>query len=119
MKQVLWVSRHQMTEAQQTDLERIMGGAVHLLPWRDTVQDVSCLQPMLQEADAIAVVLPLEMLAQLIPMAQGKPVLQAVSARVPTGRTLTLPDGRQEQEFAFVHRCWKQIMRVEIETKQL
>jgi hypothetical protein len=96
-----------------------MGDTVRLILWRDTVQDVKCLRSALQEADAAAVVLPLELLAQLLPMAQGKPVLQAVSDRVPTGRTIVLPDGRIEPEFAFVHRCWKQILRVDIETRRL
>jgi hypothetical protein len=108
-----------MTDAQRADLERIMGGPVRLLPWRDTVEVVECLRPALEAADAVAVVLPLELLAELVPMAQGKPVLQAVSRRVPTGRTVTLPDGRREPEFAFVHRCWNQILRVDIETRRL
>lgn len=31
MKKVLWISRHEMTTAQLSDLERIMGGTVKLL----------------------------------------------------------------------------------------
>ena len=32
MKNVLWVSRHEMTESQLRDLTRVMGDAVRLLP---------------------------------------------------------------------------------------
>ena len=119
MKQVLWVSRHEMTAPQRADLERIMGGTVRLLPWRDTVRDVSELLPALRVSDAAAVVLPPELLAGLLDAAEGKPVLRAVSGREPTGQVRTLPDGRTEPEFAFVHRGWEQVLRVQIRTRQL
>jgi len=119
MKHVLWVSRHEMTPDQRADLERIMGGPVELICWRDTVREASELVPALKQADAAAVVLPLELLAELLPLAGEKPVLQAVSGRVPTGRTVSTPDGRQEPEFAFVHRGWRQVVRLELETRRL
>lgn len=119
MKRVLWISRHVMTHDQLADLERIMGGPVILIPWRDTVRDVFTLTAEVQKADAVAAVLPPEILSQLVHLAEGKPVLQAVSERRPTGRTQTTPDGRTEPEFAFVHHCWQQILRIEIKTKTL
>ena len=119
MKQVLWISRHEMTRPQLTDLCRVMDDEVRLLPWRDTVEDVNLLAPALQKADAAAVVLPPELLAKLLPLARGKPVLQAVAGRQPTGRVITLPDGRQEQEFALTHRGWQQILRLDLETRML
>lgn len=119
MKRVLWVSRHEMTPEQKADLERIMGGDVALSAVRDTVRDVESLRPALAKVDAAAVVLPPDMLQQLLPLAGKKPVLRAVSGRVPTGRTITLQDGRQESEFAFVHKCWEQILSVEIRTRRL
>lgn len=119
MKRVLWVSRHEMTRDQRADLERALGGPVELLPWQDTVADVAQLRPALEGADAVAAVLPVELLAQLLPLAGGKPVLVATSGREPTGRVHTLPDGRQEPEFAFVHQGWRQILRLELETRLL
>ena len=101
------------------DLERVMGGAVTLLPWRDTVRDVELLRPLVAECDAVAAVLPPELLGPLLRMAAGKPLLRAVSGRVPTGRTLTLPDGRREPEFAFVHRGWEQILRAEFVSRMV
>ena len=119
MKQVLWVSRHEMTGLQRADLERIMGAPVHLIRWEDTVHDVSELVPSLRTAAAIAAVLPPELLAKLLDAAGDKPVLRAVSRREPTGQFRVLPDGRQEQEFAFVHGGWEQILQVDIKTRRL
>lgn len=119
MRTVLWVSRHEMTDAQLADLERIMEGSVRLLPWRDTVRDAAVLAPAVEEADAVAAVLPPELMAQLLRLAGEKPLLQAVSRRLPTGRTRITPEGRREPEFAFVHDCWQQVVRLEIETKKL
>ena len=65
-RRVLWVSRHEMTPAQRSDLERIMGGPVTLLPWRDTVRSAEELRPVLETADAAAVVLPLELLGEVL-----------------------------------------------------
>ena len=119
MKNVLWISRHEMTDAQRTDLERVMDGPVRLLPWRDTVYDLSALSPAVERSDAVAAVLPLELMARLLRLAGGKPVLQAVSERRPTGKFRKTPEGGSEPEFAFVHRCWQQLVRLELETKIL
>ena len=119
MKNVLWISRHEMTGAQRADLERIMEGPVRLVLWRDTVRDVSALAPAVKQADAVAAVLPLELMARLLRLAEGKPVLQAVSERRPTGKLRRTPEGGSEPEFAFVHRCWQQLVRLELETKIL
>ena len=119
MKTVLWISRHNMTPDQLDDLVRIMNGPVCLRPWRDTVTDVAALAPAVREADAVAAVLPPELLANLLRLAEGKPVFTAVSERVPTGQTVEGPSGYPEPEFAFVHRCWRQLLRLEIETRTL
>ena len=119
MKQVLWVSRHRMTEEQRTDLERIMDGPVKLICWQNTVRDVAELAPALEQVDATAVVLPLELLRQLLLLANGKPVLQAVSARQATEKTVTNSNGQEEAEFAFIHQGWQQILRLELETRPL
>ncbi|MCC8098980.1 MAG: hypothetical protein LIO78_02805 [Clostridiales bacterium] len=118
-KTVLWISRHTMTPDQLADLERIMGGPVRLLVWADTVSSMEELRPLLEQADAVAAVLPLEKLAQLLEMAGEKPVLQGISRRVPTGRTVQLADGRTEQEFAYVHEGWQQLLEVRVRTKRL
>lgn len=119
MKTVLWVSRHDMTPEQLADLERIAGGPVRLLRWTETVRDVAELEPLVRQADMVAAVLPLELMARLADMTAGAPLLQSVAERTPTGRTYTAPDGRTEREFAFRHRAWQQIERIDIWTKIL
>lgn len=119
MKNVLWVSRHEMTESQLRDLTRVMGDAVRLLSYTATVKDIAVLAPLLEQADAAAVVLPVELLAGLMRLAGDKPVLQAVSGRRFTGRTVTLPNGKTEPETAFEHLYWQQIVKLELETRRL
>lgn len=119
MKNVLWVSRHEMTEPQREDLERVMGDTVRLLTYPETVRAVEVLVPLLERADAVAAVLPVELLAALVSLAGKRPVLQAVSGRRFTGRTVTLPDGRTEPETAFEHLYWQQIVKLELETRRL
>ena len=118
-KQVLWVSRHTMTEDQRKDLERIMGGPVELDVWSDTVRDVEELRPRIRRADAVAAVLPTEKLAELMRITGRRPVLQAKSARVATGRFMVQPGGAAEQECAFVHQGWQQILDIRIRTRAL
>lgn len=119
MKRVLWISRHEMTAEQRADLERVMGEEVELCPWRETVEDLVDLLPELEQSDAVAAVLPVEHLAGLVRLAGDRPVLQAVAVRTPTGRTRALPDGRREPEFSFAHGGWRQILRLELEVRDL
>lgn len=108
-----------MTKEQRTDLERIMGGSVQLIPYTETVHDIQELVPAFAAADAIAAVLPPELLALLLPLAGNRPVLQAISRRVHTGRTVLSANGTPEKEFVFVHCGWQQIIRLELETIML
>ena len=77
------------------------------------------LLPLLEQADAVAAVLPPELLAKLLTLAGKKPVLRAVSERRATGCIRTLPDGRREQEFAYVHAGWEQLLRMDVRTRRL
>ena len=119
MKKVLWVSRHQMTEEQRSNLERGLGDSLELIPWRNTVESIEELLPAIEGTDALAVVLPTDLLAKLMEYVGERPVLYAVSERRRTGRMHTLPDGRQEAEFAFVHREWRQVVRMEFVSRPL
>ena len=71
------------------------------------------------DAGAVAAVLPPELLAKLLTLAGNKPVLRAVSERRATGCIRTLPDGRREQEFAYVHAGWEQLLRMDVRTRRL
>lgn len=119
MKRVLWISRHQMTGPQLADLETVLGDTVELLPWTDTVERVEVLLPQVEAADAVAAVLPTDLLARLLPCCGHRPLLQTVAHRVATGNVRTLADGRQEPEFRFIYGGWQQICRLELETRLL
>ena len=119
MKRVLWISRHQMTREQREDLEEILGDTVVLVPWTDTVHQIEALLPMVIQADAVAAVLPVQLLALLHPYCGDRPLLQSVSQRVATDTMRTLPNGQTEPEFQFRHIGWQQIYRLELETRML
>ena len=119
MKTVFWISRHEMTPNQRADLERALGDHIRLDCWKDSVKDLAELDESLERADVVAAVLPMGLLAQLVNRVPDKPVLQAVSGRKPTGRTVTLDDGRREQEFLFDHLYWEQILHAEFRTQRL
>ena len=119
MKRVLWISRHQMTREQRQDLEEVLGDTVALVPWTDTVHQIEVLLPMVIQADAVAAVLPVQLLALLRPYCGDRPLLQSVSQRVATDTMRTLPNGQTEPEFQFRHTGWQQIYRLELETRML
>ena len=118
-KKVLWISRRPLSQELRVDLERALCAPVQVVPWTGTVEDMEDLRPALDQADAVAAVLPMEKLAQLLRMAGPKPVLQARGERVPTGRWRTAPGGGKEPEFAFVHRGWQQILDIQVKTRAL
>ena len=119
MKRVLWISRHQMTREQREDLEEVLGDTVALVPWTDTVHQIEVLLPMVIQADAVAAVLPVQLLALLRPYCGDRPLLQSVSQRVATDTMRTLPNGQTEPEFQFRHTGGQQIYRLELETRML
>ncbi len=114
-KNVLWISRHRMTERQMADLRRIMGGPVRLTVWPDTVEDVADLAPAVREADAVCAVLPIKPLAELLRLAGNRPILLSVSGRRPTG----LLDENGDPKFHFVHLRWMQVVKLDLELRTL
>lgn len=72
MKTVLWISRHTMTEPQLRDLARVLGDTVQVLPYTQTVKQADVLRPLIEQADAIAAVLPVELLAELVTLADER-----------------------------------------------
>ena len=64
-------------------------------------------------------VIQTELLAELVTLADERPVLQSVSGRRFTGSTLHLADGQTEPEIAFEHLYWQQIVKLELQTRRL
>lgn len=132
MKSILWFSRHAMTFEQLQDLQRVMGGDVHItqisgspanvhVPFEaltpeigETTADVilTGTQPALKDLvkgfDEVAVVLPINMLQQLLPFSNGR-LLQAVSKRI------LLDEGKVQ----FAHDKWQAVKEVRIVTEDL
>lgn len=114
MKTILWVSRHAMTPRQFAQLQDIYG-EIHITQLDNTLSDVSAILDV--PADVYAVVLPLSLLASLR-QRTDKEIIQSVSGRIPTGRTIVNPaNGAEEQEYVFDHIYWQRILRLELETE--
>lgn len=129
---ILWFSRHAMTIGQLEDLRRVMGGDVHItqvsgspanvhVPFEalipelgETIADVILTgeQPALKDLakgfDEVAVVLPINMLQQLLPFSNGR-LLQAISKRI------LLDEGKVQ----FVHDKWQGVKEIRIVTEDL
>ena len=119
MKKILWISRHYMTKEQIEDLQRVAEDEIQIIPWKETVRDVQEIRPVIEDADMIAAVLPLDMLAKLLKISSGKMVLQSVADRIPTGKLRTCIDGKVEPEFEFRHKYWQQIVKIDMEVKRV
>lgn len=120
MTNILWLSRHSMTEAQVEDLKRIYGEIEvktfdeSVSGWKDVVEAGA-------DCDVLAVVLPPAILADLTnPRNNTKPVIRAKANRVPTGKTIVNPaTGKEETEYRFEHAGWEKVIKIEVVVEQL
>ena len=117
MKKILWVSRHKMTETQLSDLHRIYG-EFQLTKFDQTVENIEAILTV--PADVYAVVLPLQLLADL-KKATNAEIIQPVSGRVRTksAKYHNQASGSLETEYIFEHLYWQKIKRLELETEKL
>lgn len=116
IKRIIWVSRHAMTNEQKADLERIYG-QTELIQYDETLDNIAPLLAL--DADVYAVVLSAALIADLI-KATSAEVIQPVSGRVRTGRTVfNSATGRNENEYVYKHLCWQRIVCFEFETERL
>ena len=113
MKKILWISRHILSDAQWAGLERLCGETFELIWWKENVEDLAVLAPAVAAADVIAAVLPVHLLARLVAMADGKPVLIDLARR-----TLVSCDGPEDATL-FAHGGWQRIRRLELELEPL
>ena len=119
-KRVLWVSRHNMTKEQFSDLCRIYGD-VDVKQFPETISSAKQVVELGADCDVLAVVLPAAFLADLTnPRINTKPVIRAIADRIPTGKTIVNPaTGKEEPEMMFRHAGWERVVKVEIVTERL
>ncbi len=119
MTNILWVSRHTLTSDQVSDLERIYG-EISITQYDKTITDVSELTKQ-GDYSVYAIVLTAELTADLMKIIpDGAQVIQPVSERVFTGKTLINPaTGLEEKEYAYRHVCWRRVIKAVFETEEL
>ena len=108
MKKVLWISRHVLSGDQRSGLERLCGGEFELIWWKENVEELNDLAPALEAADVIAAVLPIHLLARLVAMVPGKPVL------IDLARRTLVPTAGPEAAARFAHGGWQRIKKLEL-----
>lgn len=108
MKKVLWISRHVLSPDQLAGLERLCGGAFELIWWKENVAAPEELLPAAAEADVIAAVLPIHLLARLVALVPDKPVLIDLAHRT------LIPTNGPEAATHFAHGGWQQIKKLEL-----
>ena len=109
MKNVLWISRHTLTEEQMVDLEKICHGSVSFTQIQESITDIHSIAPIIAASDVIACVLPTHLLAELVALASGKPVLVEECIRT------MVYQKDDEPKVIFRHGCWKMIKKLEYE----
>lgn len=107
MNKVLWFSRHPMTEEQKASL-----GECEITQVNKSIRSAKELEQEISENDIIAIVAPPDLQKQFVELANGKPVITAVSERV----LIPQPDGT-EDKVAFQFKKWEQIKKFDIEKK--
>lgn len=114
MKKILWISRHVMTNEQTEGLRKLYG-EFEVENYDGTVENIEQLKEQIERCDVIAAVLSALLLSELVKMADGKPVLQAVSGRVRPGKKVQVRDGVFEEAYEFRHLYWQEIKKMEME----
>ena len=104
MKKVLWFSRHIMSKEQKEAL-----GECEIEQVDRSINSAFDLQEEIDRNDIIAIVAPINLQAQFLKAANGKPVIMAVNNRV----VVPSDDGGESKvEFHFVK--WEQLDKIEV-----
>ena len=110
MTKILWFSRHELTNEQLTDLQRIYG-EVQITQINKTIQNAYELQGDIQSHDVIAIVAPLNLQEQFLKIAGDKPVISCRNKRV--------FDPIDSTKVNFVFDGWFRIKKIIVEIEDL
>ena len=108
MTKVLWFSRHDLTDAQFSDLVEIYG-EIEVVQINRTINSAYEIKAEIEESNVVAIVAPLNLQDQFLKLADKRPVLICRNHRIPQ------EDGTME----FVHGGWSQLKKVEIIIEEL
>lgn len=114
MKNVLWVSRHEMTTTQKDDLKRILSDDFTTTVIGSTIKNVDGVVEKAKTSDIVAVVLPPMLTCELLKEVTDKKVIQSVSKRIEVPN-----DETGKSDFMFVHDRWEHIKKLDIEVATL
>lgn len=110
---VLWFSRHDMTEEQMDALVSIYGPVlIHQI--NKTVKSASELENEIKNSDVVAVVAPIELQAEFLKVADGIPVISCRNKRI-----LIQNQEGTETKVEFVFNGWYEIEKIDIVTRDL
>lgn len=108
MTKVLWFSRHTMSDEQLASLKCKLG-EVSIVQVNKTIQSARELSAEIEECDVLAIVAPIGLQAEFLRLANGKPVITAVSERV-----IVKSEDGSEDKVNFVFKCWEQLEKIEV-----
>ncbi len=120
MKNILWFSRHTMTNAQLNGLRAIYG-EVDIKQVTGNASSAKEIVEAGEDCENLAVVLPPSLLADITNQRiNTKPVIRSVAAREFSGETVMNPaTGKEEPQYKFVHQYWELVKKVEVITEKL
>lgn len=107
MKHVLWFSRHEMNEEQRSALVAAVG-EIEITQIDRTISSAYDLMDEIRAADILAIVAPINLQAQFLQIAEGKPVIIAKTKREFS------EDG---EKASFVFGGWKRLLKIEVLTE--
>lgn len=113
---VLWFSRHQMSEAQIGELEKVYG-PIELRQVSLTISSVKEIAADVEWADVLCIVAPLPLQKQFLDAAGSKPVLMAKTSRVLVRDPLL--GANAEEKAVFVFEAWYRLVRIVVEMERL
>lgn len=111
MKNVLWFSRHTMSDAQLAALTAKFGD-VNVTQVNKTINSAFELQDEITANDIIAIVAPLNIQAQFLKLAGDKPVIVAE-----TKRELVKDENGGEDKVNFIFNGWTRLIKIDVITE--
>lgn len=106
---VLWFSRHEMSDEQRADLERIYGGDLFVYQVDQQIKSASELKDVIEKCSILAIVAPLNLQQEFLKLAGDKPVIISKSERI-----ITKNDDGSDEKVIFQFKNWYQLKKIDV-----